>query len=140
MLRLKFLKAKKSKTVLSAFIKIASESNCIDSLAVSRKAFKTVLPFLSFKGFKPSIFGKTSITHNNCLTFRSAAQILSINFTYTPLLFNFLFTGLFSSSASSPFTLTRNPVFCQKTYETYLLMLFGIYQIYNFQQFHELFL
>ena len=65
---------------------------------------------------------KTSMTHNKYLTFlfleanysvsaKSAAQILSLNLTYTFLLLNFVITGLCNSSASCSFTLIPDPVF-----------------------------
>ena len=54
------------------------------------KALRTVLPFLSFKGLNHAYFVKTSMAHNNYLTFlffvdndsisaKSAVQILSLN-------------------------------------------------------------
>ena len=54
------------------------------------KAFRTVLPFLSFKCLTDAHLGRKSMTHNAYLTFlfledndsisaKSAAQILSLN-------------------------------------------------------------
>ena len=65
------------------------------------------------------------MTHNKYLPFlfleendstlvKSAAQILSLNLTYTFLLLNFLITGLYNSLASYSFTLILDPVFLSK--------------------------
>ena len=62
------------------------------------------------------------MTHNNYLTFlsfedndpisaKSAAQILSLNLSYTFLLLNFLITSLCDSLAGCSFTLIADPVF-----------------------------
>ena len=66
---------------------------------------------------------KTSMAHNKYLTFlffedndftsaKSSAPKFFLNLAYTLLLFNFLSSGLCSSSASFPFTLI--PVFLSK--------------------------
>ena len=46
---------------------------------------------------------------NDSISANRAAQILSLNLSYTFLLLNFLITGLCNSSASCPFTLIPDP-------------------------------
>ena len=63
------------------------------------------MPFLSFKGITQAYLLKISITHhkdlnpllnllNNCISAKSAPQILSLNEEYTFLFLNFLIIGL----------------------------------------------
>ena len=63
------------------------------------------MPFLTFKGATHVYLLKISITHNknldpllnlliNCLSVKSAPQILSLNAEYTFLFLNFLIMGL----------------------------------------------
>ena len=63
------------------------------------------MPFLSFKGTTQAYLLKISITHNknlnhllnllnNCISAKSAPQILSLNQEHTFLFFNFLIIGL----------------------------------------------
>jgi len=74
-------------------------------LKISFDAFKTGTQALSFNGSIQPYFENTSITvrryltprlnlENDCMSTRSAAQILSIPFTYTFHFQNFLTTGL----------------------------------------------
>ena len=99
------------------------------------------------------------MTHNKYLTFlffedsdsissKSAAKILSLNLAWTFLFLNFLVTSLCSSSASYLFTLAPALLVVvapglfsyQKTCRPYLPMLFDVYRICNFLQFHKLYL
>ena len=62
------------------------------------------------------------LEHNDLISAKSAAQIISLNLASTFLLLNFLVTGLCNSSASYSFTLTPtllvpialDPVFLSK--------------------------
>ena len=69
---------------------------------------KNCFRFLSSQGLTQAYFMKTSIMHNKHLTpqfledndlisAKSAAQILSLNFAYILVLWNFLITGLCNS-------------------------------------------
>ena len=109
------------------------------------KSIKDCFTFFIFQRINPSIFCKTSITHNKYLTFsflkdndpiaaKSAAQILPLNLAQTPLLLSFLVTGLCHYSAG--FSLD-SLLFClslsllilfsyQKAYRPCFLMLFDI--------------
>ena len=81
------------------------------------KIFSIVLPFLPVKGLFHAYLVKTSITHNQYLTFlffedndaisaKSAAKILFSNVAYIFLYLNFLIIGLCNYLASFSFTLT----------------------------------
>ena len=70
------------------------------------------MSFLSFKGITHTYFVKISKTHNNkripllnllinCISARSAPQILSIKGEYTFIFLNFLIAGLCNFSANS---------------------------------------
>ena len=70
-----------------------------------RNALTILIPFLSFKGTTQAYLLKISITHNknlipllyllnNCVSAKSASQILSLNVKYTLLFPNFLIIGL----------------------------------------------
>ena len=82
----------------------------LDSFAISMKAFRTVLHFLSFKGLAHAYL----VTHNKYLTLlffedndsisaKSAAKILSLNVAYTFVFSNFLISDLCNSTASCSF-------------------------------------
>ena len=111
------------------------------------KAFRTVLPFLFFTGLTHAYLVKTSLTHNKYLTFlllenndpisaKPAAQILSLNLTYTFLLLDFLVTGLCNSLANCSFTLTPDPDFKKLIDHTCYCFLISI--SYDFWQLHKL--
>ena len=79
------------------------------------------------------------MTHNKYLTFRfledndpispkSAAQVLSLNLAKTFLHLNFLFFGLYNSSASS-FTFTPNTVFLSNKLIDHTCQCFFIFTI-----------
>ena len=81
------------------------------------KIFSIVLPFLPVKGLFHAYLVKTSITHNQYLTFlffedndaisaKSTAKILFSNVAYIFLYLNFLIIGLCNYLASFSFTLT----------------------------------
>ena len=57
---------------------------------------------------------------NDSISAKYAAQILSLNLTYTFLLFSFLITGLCNSSASCSFGLIAESVFLSKNLDTML--------------------
>ena len=57
---------------------------------------------------------------NDSISAKCAAQILSLNLSYTFLLLNFLITGLCNSSASCSFSLIPDPYFVSKTFWTLL--------------------
>ena len=91
------------------------------------KAFRTVLPFLSFKSFTIAYLVKTYITHNKCLTLllfedndpflaKSSAQILPSNLELNFLFLNFLITALFNSSGSCSLHLLSILFSYQKSY------------------------
>jgi len=96
---------------LSAFSVQSFSGFRFDFLKISLNASPTDFPVLSLSGSIQPYFENTSITvsryltsrlnfENACISTRSAAQILSIPFTYTFRFGKILMMGLWSSSAS----------------------------------------
>ena len=105
----------------------------------SNKNCRTVLTSLSFKGSYHAYLLKTFYNIPNVHIFilipisgKSAAQLLSLNLTYTFLLVNFSIIDLCDFSASCSCTLSCHSVFLSKTCRPYLLMLFYIHHVYDF--------
>ena len=89
------------------------------------KAFRAVLPFLSYKGLTHAYLVKATIKNNKYVTFlffednvsisaKSAAKILSLNLAKAFLFLNFLVTGLSNSSVRCLFILAPDTVFLSR--------------------------
>ena len=114
---------------------------CLDSFTILTKPLRTVLAFLSTKGWTQAHLVRTSITHNNYWTpwlkedndpisAKYAAQILFLNLEYTFLLLIFLIFALWNSWASISFRFTSDPLFYQKPYIHHVVDLVHIYKFY----------
>ena len=120
-----------------------------DSSKIFWKALETVIHFLSFKGIIHVYSLKILITHDknlnpllnlliNCISRRSAPQILSIKSGCVFHFSNVLIIGLCNSSANSLlvlFLIAPPDIFYQKNYKTLKQVPFHIHHFSDFQYF-----